>query len=325
MKTLYIKLLTFLLFFFAISFVFQYSYKVLVYNRTDNGRKEKQFSQYQGELKYLFLGDSHSQNAIDPSIIGASFNFSSANENFIQTYYKLKRIIKSLDKNVEYIVLPIDPSSFSSFRTGRFIYASTLITFSDYLEIAIHERDPSYLRTWLDHNVFMYAGKYTIINRLRKVNRERNFSKMKFGFKGRDGMLSDYIDVKAECERKVQLYLGGQEYFDPALRDYFIRILEFCQDRGIGVYLMKMPVAKEYVDACNNLFSIEDYYNEIYKIADEQKSVVKFLDFQDYFFDNQQYLRNPDHVNLEGAMVFSRMLAGKFDDMETSLSKQIEK
>ncbi|MCF8372385.1 MAG: hypothetical protein K9H64_12225 [Bacteroidales bacterium] len=317
MKETYIKLLTFLLLLVGANYILHYSYKVIIYNKTDNARKEKQFEEYHGKLKYLFLGDSHSQNTIDPSLIPNSFNFSSANENYIQTYFKLKGIVNELGRKPEYVVLPVDLSSFSSFRTGRFFNASLLLTFADYLEISIYEKDFAYIQTWLENEFFMYAGNYTTISRfLRSRN---DFSNMKLGFKGRTGNLLDQVDVREACEKKAKLYLDGYDPFDAILRDYFVRILDFCQKQDIKVYLMKMPLAKEYVEACNKYFSVDDYYQKIYALSSRYPSVKNIFDFQDYFFGQQHFLRNPDHANMEGAQVFSTMLAkelAKFENDE---------
>lgn len=322
MKETYIKLLTFLLLLVGVNFILHYSYKLIIYDKTDNARKEKQFEEYRGRLKYLFLGDSHSQNAIDPLIIGNSFNFSSANENYIQTYFKLKGIVNDLGRKPEYVVLPIDLSSFSSFRTGRFIDPSLLLTFGDYLEISMYDKDPSYLITWLKTEFFMYAGNYTTINRFLKVQKELDFSDMQLGFKGRRGKLTNQKDIAKACENKVELYLGGYDHFDPILRDYFVKILDFCQKQDIKVYLMKMPLAKEYIEACNKYFSVDDYYTKIYALTSRYPVVNHIFDFQDYFFGQQHLLRNPDHANLEGAQVFSTMLAkelAKFENDEHPL------
>ena len=316
MRETYIKLISFLILFIGINEILHYAYKFNIYNNTDNARKERQFVEYNGELKYLFLGDSHSQNAIDPSIIGNSFNFASANENYIQTYFKLKGTIDQLGKKPETVVLAIDPSCFSSFRTGRFINPSELLTFHDYLEISRYTKDLSYLRTWVQYAFFMYAGNYTLINRFFKVKQNKSYSNMKLGFKGRRGSLSDYIDIPKTCLKKSELYLKGYNSFDPVLVEYFEKILDYCKEKDIDVYLMKLPMAKEYIKACNTFFSVDDYYKKINKIAENYSSVKQIFDYQGYFFEEEQYLRNPDHVNTEGARLFSKMLAKEFGKIE---------
>ncbi len=320
MKKTYIKLISFFLLFLAINWLLHHLYKIKIYDRTDNARKELEFREYNGNLKYLFMGDSHSQNAINPVIIGNSFNFSSANENFIQTYFKLKAVVNDLGKNPEFIILPIDPSGFSSFRSERFINPSELLTFSDYFEIAVEEKKPAYIRTWLEEMFFMYVGKYNTVHRFLRVQREKDFSTMQLGFKGRAGDLTEAADIQKVCEKKAELYLAGQDHFDEVLQHYFEKILIFCNDHNINVYLMKMPMAREYIHAVNQMFPVNDYYAEIYDIAGRYQSVKHIFDFQDYFFDQQYYLRNPDHLNYEGAKIFSEMLLKEFQQIESSLT-----
>ena len=316
MKKTYIKLLVFLLAFVGLNSLLNFSYKELIYRRTDNERKFEQLKEYDGELKYLFLGDSHSQNAIDPSIIGNGFNFSSANENFIQTYFKFIRVLKKIDQKPQTIVLPIDPSSFSSFRAQRFVNPSELLTFANYFTMTIRTKKIYYLSTWFENSFFMYVGKYATINKYLEVAKLRKFSNMKLGFKGRRGNLENEQDVAKVCTDKANLYLKGYHYFDPAIKSFFVDILEYCDNNGIAVYLMKMPLAKEYVQACRDIFPLNEYYKEIHEIAGRFSSVKKVYDFQDFFFHQQSYLRNPDHVNIDGAKIFSEMLASEFLKLE---------
>ncbi len=301
----------------AVNYVLHYTYYSLVYSEMDNARKEKQFDKYHGNLKYIFLGDSHSQNAIDPSIIGNSFNFSSANESYLQTYYKLKGIIFDFDRKPEYVVIPIDPSSFSSYRTSRFVKVSTLLTFNNYLEIAIKLKDPTYLQTWLKYEFFIYAGNYTMVNRYILAIKNRNYSTMKLGFKGRNGNLTKTDNIEEICAKYATTYLGNQNYFDPILQEYFVRILQFCHDENIKVYLMKMPLSKEYIKACKAIFPVDDYYKQIAEIAAQNKVVKYTFDYQDFFIDEPQYFRNPDHMNLHGAEIFSTQLANDLSEIET--------
>ena len=311
MKILIYKIGLFAVLFLIGNFILHYSYKNLIYAKTDNGRKEKQFNNYEGKLKFLFIGDSHSQNAINPEYIDNSFNYSSALENFIQTYYKLTGIVNKLDRHPEYIVLPIDITSFSSFRAERFRNISSLLGFKDYLELAIDLDDPKFMTYWLENKTFMYGGKYeTIFRFLSSLNKKR-FSDMKLGFKGRKGDLTYSDNISLECADKAKLYLDGHEYFDPILVRYFEKILTFCDQNNIKVILMKMPLATEYQKSCNKIFNVDDMYFKIGNISKQHKSVSSTFDYSNYFRIDQSNFRNPDHLSIKGAENFSKMLGNK--------------
>ena len=89
-------------------------------------------------------------------------------------------------------------------------------------------------------------------------------------------------------------------------------MLAFCEDQEIKVYLLKMPLAREYVNACDTYISSENYYDSIYAIAKSYSSVKHIFDYQDKYFDEPKYLRNPDHLNFRGAKQFSNTLKQEF-------------
>ncbi len=81
---------------------------------------------------------------------------------------------------------------------------------------------------------------------------------------------------------------------------------------------MKMPLARDYVNTCNTFFSLDEYYNSLYAIAESYSCVKYIFDYQDKFFDEPHYLRNPDHLNIEGAQLLSTML---IQDLNKQYSK----
>lgn len=312
MKGKYINIVLFLVVVIGLNTVFHYLYKHKIFYYTDNPTKERQLSAFTGNLKYLFLGDSRSQNAINPTIIGNSFNYSASNENYIQTYYKLKGVIDKLQKKPESIVLLIDPSCFSSFRITRFIYPSEFLTFNDYLEISLVTKKIAYMGIWVQNKFFMYTGSHNTISNI-SVSEHTNNS---LGYVGRKGSLLKSKDIPTVCRRQAELYLKNRDPFDPILQIYFEKILAYCDRMDIKVILMKTPMAKLYIEACNSLFSLHNYYNTIDSIAKGYSSVKYVYDFQDMFFDKPGYFRNPDHLNIRGATFFSNHLKEELKNLE---------
>ena len=311
MKTLIQRLGLFLILFLIGNFILHYSYKEHIFSRTDNGRKEIQFDNYDGTLKFLFIGDSHSQNAINPEYIANSFNYSSALENYVQTYFKLKGIVNKLNRHPEYVIIPIDITSFSSFRAERYRNLSQLLGLKDYIELAVNLKDPKFLNYWVTNKLFMYGGNYETVFRYFATIRTNKFTDMKLGFKGRQGDLTTSDDIAIECSDKASLYLKGSDPFDPVLKMYFEKMLSFCDQNNIKVILMRMPLATEYQKACNKFFDVDNMYEKINVIASRHPSVYGTWDFSNYFRIDQSNFRNPDHLNIDGANKFSTMLGEK--------------
>jgi hypothetical protein len=309
------SLLKFFIFFIlllTVNFFLDNLYKSTITAASIEGRKDNQFDNYNDTLKYLLLGDSHIQNAIDPRILKNSFNYSSANENYIQTYYKLKTIVKKKNKTPECIVLPIDISSFSGFRSDRFKYDAYWIRFMDYFELKKEKNNWDFISKWLSGSFFSYAGNYETIFRYILVSRN-TLGELHFGYKARYEKLSEKNDKFEFSERRAKLYLDSTNYFDRDLSLYFQNILSFCNSNNIEVILIRLPIDEHYYKIAGKLIPINKYYEKIDAIISEHKNICYKIDYHNLFFGKQEFLRNPDHVNFKGAPIVSQMLLEKLN------------
>ena len=64
-------------------------------------------------LEFGFFGDSHPKAAINPAYMNNSYNFAFAGEDYVETYYKLKKITEKDGISLKYAVFEIDPHTFS--------------------------------------------------------------------------------------------------------------------------------------------------------------------------------------------------------------------
>ena len=306
------KFLTFSLIILAVNLYLDNLYKSIVTDSSIEGRKDVQFDNYKDTLKYLLLGDSHIQNAIDPRILKNSFNYSSANENYIQTYYKLKSVVEDKNKIPEYIVLPIDVSSFSGFRSDRFKYDAYWTRYMDYFELKKVKDDWSYITKWLSGKFFSYAGNYETIFRYWIVSRN-SLGELHFGFKARYEKLANREDKSEFSERRAKLYIDKENYFDKDLSLYFQKILDYCENKSIKVILIRLPVDEHYYEFVATMMPIENYYEKIDEIISKYKIIQYNIDYHNLFFGKLEFLRNPDHVNYKGAPIVSQMLMKKLE------------
>lgn len=292
------------------NFIINKTYYHYIFTKTDNGRKEQQLINYQGELKFLILGDSHMQNAIDPNIIGNSFNFSSALENYAQTFFKLRAVVEDLGKKPEYIILPVDVTGMSSFRADRYKNISSLMDFTDYYQLYKQTNNWHFLTEWMNQKFYIYAGEY---RRFRNISSRQSFGSL--GFKPRTGDMTSSGNYEKDCKVKADLYLSNVDPYQKDMLHYFHKILSFAENNNIQVILIKMPLALPYVEHCNNYFSVDDYYSRINNDIEKYSCISEFYDFQDYFDHDYSMYRNPDHLNFKGAKIFSEMLKLKLDKL----------
>ena len=303
-KKFIIKLLIFLVLLCAVNFAFNRYFKQYVIKNQDIFRKDIQFDNYNDTLKYLLMGDSHIQNGINPLIFRKSFNFSSANENYIQTYYKLKAIIEKKNRIPEYIFLPVDLSSFSSFRTDRFKYDTYWVQYIDYFELAKIKKDRIYIDKWFIGNYISYIEGYEYAYRFLLGEK----SELILGYKPRKRDRSIFVDRIRNARARVNLYFKDYTYFDQDLVLFFKRILGLCSQNNIKVILIKMPVSKIYYNLAVSIVDKDSLNNNINKIICKYPGLVRTLDYQKLFFDNPEYFDNPDHLNDKGATDLSRIL-----------------
>ena len=89
----------------------------VIYNEYINNLEDK-------KIDFAFFGDSHAQRGVNPNFINNSFNFAKGGESYVETYYKLKKIIEQDKIKINNIILEIDPHSFSDkIRTQNEIFA----------------------------------------------------------------------------------------------------------------------------------------------------------------------------------------------------------
>jgi len=167
------------------------------------------------------------------------------------------------------------------------------------------------LLKWMEGKFFSYAGNYkdiqlSILYRIKMKNIE-----MYRGFRPH----RDFRNFAEEADRqkvawsKATLILSKESYFDPAIRVYFEKIFSLCQSHGVKVYLVRIPMSKEFFEEETKIVSEEKLYREVEAIAAKYPVYLKTLDYHDLFFDHPEYFFDPDHLNVKGSDLFTEKLS----------------
>ena len=122
------------------------------------------------------------------------------------------------------------------------------------------------------------------------------------------GYLIDYEVTKTVPDRKPGEYdtkTYEETRISPKNREYLIKIMELCRDKGVGLMIMKLP-------SLSDNWSL--YYDEQVKKMAEPYG-VSYINFDTYSDEMgiDYALDSPDegsHLNTPGAEKFSRYLAG---------------
>lgn len=262
------------------------------------------FESQQGSVSIVFLGDSHVANAVYSPYIPGAYNFAFNGESPIESYYKLKHY---LDKGwrPDTVVLQFDVHTFSGYRTDRFRDPAFWKQYLNYWELGLVKGRPqTYLKLWLIGE-FAYIGSldeavYLFLHPPFKRELEA-------GFTGRKRVLTSNSQaaILKEAATRTEKHFEGNVPLDPDILNYFLRTLDLLESYDIEVVLIRYPVTTWYIDEVNALFSIEEYYQKIDEAIQAQGYQVKILDYHDLFWGQDDLFFDTDHLNGEGAKLFT--------------------
>lgn len=277
-------------------------------------RSEKQIETNLMQTKIIAVGDSHPTRAINTKIIHNSFNYGSHGENYIQTYYKLKKTLQK-NNNVQLVLLQMDLHNFYD----KFQENDNLYFWKDYINpIELGEDSGTTLRTYFSYllkgNFISYLSGLSIV--FESFVRGNSEILVK-GFQPKLSLRKldkDYLQTRVNGH-----FNKDEEYLSERSVKYFYKILDLLKKKNIQVALVKYPVSKYYYNAAVKIID-EKAFNELLENTKERYSNIgMFLDYSKAFFhDDMNDLKRSlfydhDHVNIRGANIIS-----------THICKQIE-
>ncbi len=283
--------------------------KTIIYRQTQS------YKQYintlpDKKIDFVFFGDSHAMDAVNPQYIENSFNFAFACENYIATYYKLKKILDE-DVEINNIVLEIDLHTFSGVLTNeaksfprlfpRLWFFSDFVSYKEIKEI----RGDSYISLWIESN-FPFIGKG---DEFRFIIKKPKLVNTSLGWVEQKGDFSEVENKFELAEISVLAHFEEEERISNISFEYFIKTIELAKENNISIFFIKYPVTKEYgLAIVENNITKEDYYKTIFKGINKTIENYYILDYYDIYFNNSEYFSDPDHLNWKGAEVLSQRL-----------------
>jgi len=292
-----------------------------VYNIKNPVRNYQQFvAMDKADLAVLFFGDSHPARGINPGQINPparqggvsqSFNFAVPSENYEQTFYKVRMIINKYPA-VEVFVFPWDLHSFNNYRLSSYNetrYWLNFMTYDELSNLTAAARVNLMLRAaW----PFIGKGEELIKlleNRKKKTEIHLGWQKNEENFTSEKNMSLAGID-------RVQSQLKSYpDIVNPALIDSFLKIIDLLKSHHKTIILIKYPVTAEYLNALD-LQGIDRtaYYANIYTRLPKYDNLYLW-DFQETYKNNEELFSDPDHLNAQGADIFSRQIYGKMKEL----------
>jgi len=275
------------------------------------------------EISYVFFGDSHTFHDVNPEFISDSYNYGTGAENYIKTYYKLRKMIYIDNVTVSTAVFEIDLHTFSTRLTDETNLFNELELYSKFvsLEEIRNVRKDSILKLWIEANIpfisngkefgiLIYKPQLSEVNDLGWLKNKEDFSSSN----KTDVALSVYKDT-----------FEGHDRFSEYSVEYFKKTIELAKTNGINVVFIMYPYAREYEDAlkANNNLSKQDYYGGVFGIVNSTLKDYYVLDYSQTLIDEDYLFGDPAHLNYEGAETFSKIVDG--DLRELKLNNNFDK
>lgn len=288
MRKFIINFLLFLLPIFAyIIFAFQFLPKLLVlYNgpSTEQQITTSFKNALNRDYDLIILGNSRTYRGINPDNFSISaYNFSHDNDSYNQIYYKLL-YLESKGKKIKYLVLGVDFFQFSFLsNTRNYVYGEFL--------------GDCYLNDYKDF-FFSYKFNYYLdyINP-QKIKHLKNKNDTPYLKENGQYIKHGILETETFAHRDISRLKIQEKYFE--------KIINFCQDRNIIVFLVMLPTREK---------ELESYTNE--EIVEFNSFIEKYIDNRNIYYLNfcsEKTLSKNDysdltHLNEQGANKFSRIL-----------------
>ncbi len=278
-------------------------------------RKEESYQNYistllKKEIKYAFFGDSHTADNINPNFIFEAYNFGSSGENYIKSYYKLKKTLEKDTVRINTVIFEVDMHTFASPLKepgiqDELYYYSKFIPISEIAQI----NDESNLNIWIKAN-FPSFGKGEDFLSIPSLS---NLTIIDRGWTAASGNFS----LKSSKEKITDSNIVYERHFENKKRigkitfSYFIKSLKLADSNNCHIILIKYPVSKEYQAALiDHKIEKDDYYQTI---SDATENVLGkkplFLDYYTLFNNHQEYFYDPDHLNKLGSEILSSQIS----------------
>lgn len=302
--------LVFLLILVSLIFIINFLYIKLIVEKEIIYQKEEEYQNFISRLpdktiEFGFFGSSHTLDAINPNYIPNSYNFAFGGENYVKTYYRLKKVLEIDNIKIKNIIFEIDIQTFLDVMVTKDHALVEHYPFSEFvsiLEIWKISKDYSLISIFLEW-YFPVIGKGEDFKYLYL----KDFTKIDKGWISRIGDFTK-TDMNLLLKQRYDHYFSNKQKINKISMEYFIKTIKLAKLDNINIIFIKTPVTKEFDGyMVEKNVTKEEYYDEIYnKINLSIGTNYKILDYYNIFFNESYYFHDPDHLNEEGAAILSK-------------------
>jgi hypothetical protein len=283
--------------------------------------------------KVVIFGDSRLAFGISPRALPKEyFNFAAPGENLRQTFLKLEYALRK-KPGIEFVILAIDDHVMADYRELQretFVKHMTFSTIKAVAEVypvskkqlfrgaigakfplLIHERRQDFTASVYKDLKMIFANKRT--KKRISYNGCAGFTRDKY---------SQWIDV--QNKQVTALSHARNKYwpdpFTEPLQDVFRKAVALAAKNEVRVVGLKTPMVREMRQAKTQI-DLDERFADLDKFILSQ-DFYDVINLQTFLNDKPKFFTDPDHLNPDGAYLFSRALVKSMEKI-TGISSEL--
>ena len=246
----------------------------------------------------VVIGASNGECAWDDNIITGTKNYCSSGYTNLDTYYQLKYILDYNDTKIDTVIICQSLLNLLLYEDERYELKSTIIqseprALLDYSKFyATYRNSPNFYKTqvgsirWIK-SINSQPFSNGFLNLHRDKMKDANYGDIKVALEkvgGKDGLTADYI--KEHCSLQVK---------------WLEEIRNLCKEKNIVLTILCTPIYK-----IPDMIGENGYYNLLGKLFTKDLLIADYSRFE---MPDSTYFGDPEHLNYEGAQIFSKDIA----------------
>lgn len=274
-----------------------YFFKNVICASTSVVLRDKAFYEAIPEIQILVIGDSHNMKVLQTNTKLGIFNFATGGENYMQSYYKLKKALQEKNQ-IKTIIIPLNINSFAKNNFSEKSHLYYWNNYIDYIELAKLDHDYlSHLKNFTLGSFFPYIGKSKVITNYfsgKKLDEEKMLKNIET--ENKDFSKLPKTEQTAKAEKRVkELFPKGN--YDKTLEIYFHKLIELCKAKNLDIVILTLPMTDAFMETYKSKYDIqwfENKRNEIYVMYPE----LRYVNLRSKLASS--HFSDSDHLNLDG-------------------------
>ncbi len=248
----------------------------------------------------LILGDSQLETDLNDSIIEGSINLSNGADISYFSYIKLKKL-KEVNPHIETLILGFNYENIYS----RLFYDLTVMQshYGNYFYLMDFEDYQDLIKNNYEVFVRGFVGMVKNYFRVGLIFNDEGIKNLDLG--GFNPRPNEYSDLGPSIQKEAKL-----EYLENASQielKYFLKIVSFCKKNRIKLIVLSGPMHSSVVDLRKSKkTSFLVMFSEI-------EGDFDYWNFENFNMDDKLFY-DYNHLNHEGANIFSNMINNKLKD-----------